>query len=169
LTVRLSEAVIQKLRDESNASGAAMNDVAKQILTGHVRWGPYAASVPFIVVPVDVLTGALNELPDKTIIVLARKAGKELARRLELFREGFKHDDLLGLIGSWLESSGMVVEYTIGKESNCVVLHKMSRQWSLYLANLLEAGLKEVKPRWRLTFDVKDDGVRFSIKAPHQF
>jgi hypothetical protein len=168
ITVRLPEEIVLKIRKEADRTGMTVNEVTKQVLINHIRWGPYAEKTPFLPVPTDMLNGMLRELPDETITGLARNAGNALLRRLGLFRGSLGPGEMLGLLSDWLEPSGMRVECTVGEGGRCVILHDLGRKWSLYLASLLDVAVKTVSNS-RLSFDVGEDRLTLKLTAGHKY
>ncbi len=170
VTMRLPSEVAHKLRREATARGVRFNDLAKEVMVNHAKWGPYEDVLRDLPAPPALLGEMLNRFSDVQISALARKSGDLVGKQImESLPSGFDIELFLTLFKAWLEKSDMTVTYSSGSGYTGNVAHKMSKKWSLYLAHMLESILRETPYRRTLRFEVSEGGLVFTIPQRHRF
>ena len=165
ITFRIPLRVLDRIRHESEHKQVSTNTLVNQIFKEHVDWHFAAAQAGFVPVRRGMVARLVEHLTDKEIVEIAQQMAGETKGFVLLLRDEYSLTSALDVFESWIRASGYAyVHKSDAGRHSYVIQHKMSRKWSLYLAEQFrflfkEYGLKEPE------FDVTDDTVSFKADA----
>lgn len=165
VSLRLDSSALGKLKHEAELKRVSFNVLANQIFQEYLDWHSTAAKALLISMPRAFIVKCLEKLSDDEVKQVAKYvAEREVKDILLLMREHYNLETVDSIIESWARvclfpyrkepKSGVVYRW--------VIQHDMSRNFSLYLAELFGRMFTEVGPV-KCHFDIPDSSIAFEV------
>ena len=165
ITSRVREDVKMKLEAESKSKNVTLNSLIGQILSKHVDWDRFTEDVGFAFMSKVDLKAFLDLIPQKQIEKIAQTQGKDAMKSTIGFIQGeFNFENFIIILDLWLGATNVRFRHiTTTDGEKFIVQHDMGKNWSLYLATLVET------ISWDLNYGVSKkiisgQNVSFEIK-----
>ena len=164
MTFRLDDALLKRLRIESNNRQISTNTLVNQALRRFLDWGMYEPTGGFVLLHKHVFTHIFGKLTQKEIVDIASKLGKEEAKNMVLFMKGTL--DINAFL-SWYELRMIhsAVQVSCIHEDNSyryVMKHELGKNWSIYHKTVLELIFNEVFHK-KINVSISKSMISFEI------
>lgn len=149
ISFRLDNAVLEKLRAESERMGLSVNTLVNQILKRYTEWDMFESKVGMVPVARPILDSLFGRLSEEEVSDLAKKVGSQIVQDIATFMKGSM--DLESFM-SWFETrmdmSGFEMNHGIRNDTHTyIVKHDLGQNWSLYHKAVLEIIFRDVLQR----------------------
>ena len=138
VSFRLSSALIEELKQESEIEKINFNALISKILGNHVLWEKYERKVGLLPMTKPFVKYAVEKLTEKEIIYLAEVIEKDTFSDILNFMKGdYTIDDFIEILRTWLNVAWM--QHHIEQKKNTVIFkiqHDLGERWSLYVKTL---------------------------------
>ncbi|MGC2429158.1 MAG: hypothetical protein WA421_19145 [Nitrososphaeraceae archaeon] len=150
MTFRVDEAIMTKLRHESEQREISLNTLVNQIFKHFVEWDVFESKVGMIPIARPIVVELFEKMTEDEIIEVAKRIGKNTVRDIALF---MKNKVEIYSFLSWFEarmkSSFLEIKHDIENNNTHVyiVKHDLGKNWSLYHKAVLELIFMELLGR----------------------
>jgi len=138
VSLRLSSALIEELKQEAEIEKINFNALISKILGNHVLWEKYERKVGLLPMTKPFVKYAVQKLTEKEIIHLAEVIEKDTFADILKFMKGeYTVEDFIEILRTWLNVAWM--QHDIEKKNNTVIFkiqHDLGENWSLYVKTL---------------------------------
>ena len=138
VSLRLSSALIEELKQEAEIEKINFNALVSKILGNHILWEKYERKVGLLPMTKPFVKYAVEKLTEKEIIYLAKVIEKDMFADILNFMKGeYTIDDFIEILRTWLNVAWM--QHNIEKKNNTVIFkiqHDLGEMWSLYVKTL---------------------------------
>jgi hypothetical protein len=144
-TIRISKALDALLRKDAKTKRITVNALISSIMTKYAEWDRYNERFGVISIKRDAFRSILGMIEDDKIIRVSKEIGAQIPKQFILF--WFKKTTL----ETYLEYMSLVCRYaefaqyevdTDGTNYTMTLLHDLGENWSLFLKNWIEQGMK---------------------------
>jgi hypothetical protein len=138
VSLRLSSALIEELKQEAGIEKINFNALISKILDNHILWEKYERKVGLLPMTKPFVKDAIQRLTEKEIIHLAEVVEKDTFSDILNFMKGdYTVDDFIEILRTWLNVAWM--QHNIENKNNTIIFkiqHDLGKKWSLYVKTL---------------------------------
>ena len=138
VSIRLSSALIEELKQEAEIEKINFNALILKILDNHVLWEKYERKVGLLPMTKPFVKDAIQRLTEKEIVHLAEVVEKDTFSDILNFMKGdYTIDDFIEILRTWLNVAWM--QHNIENKNNTIIFkiqHDLGKKWSLYVKTL---------------------------------
>lgn len=138
VSIRLSSALIEELKQEAEIEKINFNALISKILDNHVLWEKYERKVGLLPMTKPFVKDAIQRLTQKEIIHLAEVVEKDTFSDILNFMKGdYTINDFIEILRTWLNVAWMQHHIEI-KDKTIIfkIQHDLGTKWSLYVKTL---------------------------------
>ena len=163
ITFRIDSDILNKLKNHSKFEKVTLNALVNQLLAHAVDWDVKAAKAGWVPIEKSVLDEIMHRLDEKTVVDIAKMAGKMIARDVALSMVGnFGVSDWVSILKLRAKSAGFgFTEISDGDSMKFVMRHGMGYKCSLHWKTFYEYGFQELK--CPVSFDITENTVVYKI------
>lgn len=163
ITFRIDSIVLDKLKNHGKFEKVTLNALVNQLLAQAVDWDVKAAKAGWVPIEKSVLEETLHNIDEKTIIDIAKMAGKIIAKDMSLSMLGnFGVNEWVSILKLRAKAAGFgFSEVNDGDYKKFVMRHGMGYKFSLHWKTFYEYCFKELG--CPVSFDITENTTVYKV------
>lgn len=163
ITFRIDSSVLDKLKNHSKFEKITLNALVNQLLAQAIDWDVKAAKSGWVPIEKSILEETLHNLNEKTVIDIAKMAGKIIAKDMAFSMVGnFGVNEWISILKLRAKAAGFgFSEVNDGEFMKFIMRHGMGSKCSLHWKTFYEYCFKELG--CPVSFDVTENTVVYKI------
>ena len=146
ISIRIDDALGEKLHDEAELKNLNLNTLVNQILHRHVEWEDIIYKMGWISMSKRALKEFLATMDKRSLIQIAQTVGKTEFTNATKFAYGnFTFENAIALLERWIKNNYLKYSHNFEQNKSIYVIqHYLGKNWSVFFLESIDTAFQDL-------------------------